>query len=209
MKKLIPFLFVAALLIGCQKSDHTAPTSATNDEALRTFLGIRSIDARFTLPDSEIGYYPVAIFFANGKEMARRTGIMRIGMDSHRQLPFSGDFQLLVQFESNQFRRAALVCDGNLCDLSDAFPYWQNLSYPSWRPVPMDEHILYQGVSILGIMAASPGSRAMPNLYGLPDLASLAPYVVAVGIVFGSDKAALTKRFLSESKRSNPTDDEK
>jgi hypothetical protein len=61
VKKQITFLIMAVLLSGCKKADYPSPVPATNDEALRTFMGIRSIDAHFTLSDSAIGYYPVVI----------------------------------------------------------------------------------------------------------------------------------------------------
>lgn len=187
-------LIIAVLFSGC-KPDHPTVPPSRNDDALRTFMGIRTVDARFALPDSATAYYPAAVFFADGKEVARVKGPAMMNLGSHQQRPFHGDIQLLWQFESDQFRRAALVDGGNSRDLTDAFPHWQEFSSAGWRPVPMDERLSYQGISILGLLASSP-----PQVYPAPEkLASAGKYVVAIGIVYGSDAAALERQFLSTS----------
>ncbi|HEY8899381.1 MAG TPA: hypothetical protein VIM61_03150 [Chthoniobacterales bacterium] len=190
------FFITLALLSGCEKPDLPEPPR-TIDHELRTFMGIRTLDASFTLPDSASAYYPVTLLFADGQQVAEIKGPAMMSVGTHQPQPFRGHIQLLWQFESNQFRRAAIVDGSNSRDLSDAFPHWQQFSSAGWRPVPMDEHLSYQGVSILGLLASS----SAPQLYPTSaTLATAAKYVVAIGIVYDSDSAALRTRFLSAPK---------
>jgi hypothetical protein len=200
MHRSLLVLALALLLAACHKPEPPAAQPPPSiDYNLRAYLGIRTIDAKFTLPDSAQGYYPVTIFFADGKEVARKNGPVMLGALNNAQRPMSGDFQLLWQYDGDQFRRAAVVDGANTLDLSDAFPHWQQMQYAAWRSVPMQENVSYQGITILGIIAKSADPKQGPVLEPVAPsgLASIGQYVVAIGVCYGSDYDALKKQFIS------------
>lgn len=192
-------LLVAALLLtACHKPEPPAQRASDSiDYNLRTFLGISTLNPKFTLPDSAKAFYPVAVFFVDGKEVARKNGPAMLSFGDTEQRPVSVDFQLLWQVEGKLFRRALVVMGGNTMDLSNAFPYWQQMlsgSFSSWN-VPMEggAPYQYQGVTILGIVAS--GMDAGTIAQGHLNPASAGKYVVALGVCYGSDRDALEKQF--------------
>jgi len=194
-------LVLALLLCACRKPETPAAAQQPPaiDEGLRTFMGIHTLDGRFKLPDTAAGYYPVAVMFADGGELARRRGPMLLGGGPQEfpAVPRTGDVQLLWQFEGGKFRRAALVDGANAAELGDVFPHWQQMAAAAWRSVPLEENLTYQGITILGILIASPDNKVQPQLYPASGerLPSCGQYVVAIGIRHGSDAEALRREF--------------
>lgn len=200
MKNLSLFV-LAASLAGCTKPVPVTQAPAVIDHELRTFLGIRTIDATVTVPDSAQAYYPVAIMFTDGREIAHAKGVMHSAGGSRTARPLVTSIQLMWQIEDRQFRRAALVQGGNIRELSLVYPDWQRLAGvgQSWRRVSENENLTYKGVSVRGILAVSGDEKTQPQLYPTSDtLAAAAKYVVVLGVVFGSDTKSLEPRFLSQ-----------
>lgn len=198
----VPSIFrsvtVAALVcltaIACQKADSTNTAQSPQDDALRAYLGIRSLRGTYTLPASAKGYYPVALIFQNGEEVGRTVGVM-IGLGQNSK-EISGDLQLLL---SAKDRRAMLYHNGNSAELGDKIDWTQFGGTTTWSAIPVAQEIRYQDVSVRAVFATAPGPAITPSIRLDNEFTKSGPYVVAIGVVSGDDIDALRKKFLSES----------
>jgi len=167
------------------------------DEELRTFLGIRTVRGRFALPETAAGYYPVAILFADGREVARKKCPMYLSQGA-ASVARRVDIQLLCQYEQGAFRRAALVDQGNATELGDGYP-WDDFASAGWRSMNAEEAIQYQGITILGIMASrgkAGGDHGVALYTSAENLPASNKYVIAIGIDTDTDPGKLRERFL-------------
>jgi hypothetical protein len=189
----VPLLFLP--LAACDQAMPGArpPEQSTIDHELRTYLGIRTLRGTFTLPKTAQGYFPVAIMFADGVEVARTKLVLNLMGKDHRG-PISGEIQLLMPADATGTQRAVLIDGGNKRDLTDLYPHWPEFTSGSWRSVQASEDFRYDGVSICAIFASTPSGTE--QLYPKPDqLATAGKYVVAIGVVSGEDSEALRKQF--------------
>jgi hypothetical protein len=162
------------------------------DQELRTYLGIRTLRGTFTLPTKAQGYFPVAIMFADGVEVARASVALQ-GLKDRRG-PMSGEIQLLMPADAKLTQRAVLIDGGNKRDLTELYPHWNDFTSGGWRPIASNEEFRYDGVSICAIFVSTPGAAA--QLHPSPDkLATAGKYVVAIGLVHGEDFEALKRQF--------------
>ena len=198
MKRIFLICGSVVFLAACNRHDSTKPVAQppnSIDRELRAFLGINTLDATVRLPDFANAYYAVAVMFSDGKEIAHGKGpLFSIGPRIQRS-PIT-NIQLLWQVEASNFRRAALVNNGNISNLSDSYPDWQHLvaGGQSSRPVSEDENLTYKGISVRGILIGSSTGQLYPTS---ETLLSAAKHLVIIGFVFGSDIESVKQRFQS------------
>jgi hypothetical protein len=189
------------LITGCKKASESRVTATPIDQSLRAFMGIRTVNMDFELPEKDSAYYPVVVGFANGKEVLFSKGpVLTTGLKSTKENPHRGNLQLMWrQLDDNTIEKAALVMDGNSRDLTAAYPYWEKFSAGGgWRSVDLQENLSYKGVHILGIVSSPAAEQVGPQLS--PDtsnLAQAARYYVVIGIVTGGDADDMLRRFHS------------
>jgi hypothetical protein len=183
---------------------HPTPQLSTlsqTGEELRTFLGVKSIRGKFKLPKDAVGYYPVALFFADGKQVARAPSVMFFGD------PTEGEIQLLWQMDDTRksVKRAALVDGGNERDVFGFYSHWDEFRNNGARTVPPDEHFRYGDVDVAAIIGTQGSGSFLPQLYPAPDqLPTAAKYVIAIGVVTDSDRDRLRTKFERDQIRDSP-----
>lgn len=174
-----------------------APQSQNpTDEDLRTFLGIRTLRGLFTVPKEAAGYYPVTLFFVDGKEVARVKGpVLTRKKPGEQQV--NGEAQLLWKTEGGKVMQAAIVDGGNKIDLMERYPHWDKFSSSASRPFNAGDDMHYDSIALSAVIAANePDSHMMPNL-NANNITAFGKYVVAIGVAYDTDYDKLETQFLA------------